>query len=143
MKISERGLALVKEFEGCSLRAYRDIVGIWTVGFGHTGPDVTPNLAINDSEADRLLREDIQHAERCVNRLLSGLQATQGEFDSLCSFVFNLGCDALRRSTLLAKYLDGDVDGAAAEFDRWNRAGGRVVKGLVRRRAAEAELFRS
>lgn len=143
MNVSERGLALIREFEGCRLTAYRDAVGIWTIGVGHTGPDVEEGLVITEAEADTFLREDVKHAERCVNRLLGGTPTTQGQFDALVSFTFNLGCDALRRSTLLSVLLAGDDEMASREFVRWNKAGGKVLAGLTRRREAEAELFRS
>ena len=143
MKTGESGIALVKQFEGCKLIAYRDSVGILTVGFGHTGPDVHPDMTISEEEADALLRDDLRIAENCVNRATNGIGLTQGQFDALVSFVFNLGCSALHRSTLLVKLLDGDDDGACLEFSRWNEAGGKVLAGLTRRREAEAELFKT
>lgn len=143
MNIGEQGLALIKEFEGRRLAAYRDSVGILTIGYGHTGPDVEEGMIITQAESDSFLLEDVQHAEKCVNRFVSGLQITQGQFDALVSFAFNLGCDALRRSTLLVCLLDGRDEDAAREFARWNRAGGKILPGLTRRREAEAALFRT
>lgn len=142
MKVSEDGLALIREFEGKRLTAYRDAVGIWTVGFGHTGPDVHEGMMITEAEADAFLREDVKDAERCVNKYVTDIALLQCQFDALVSFVFNLGCGALRRSTLLQCLLDGDDDAAAREFIKWNRAGGQVLAGLTRRREAEAEMFR-
>ena len=143
MNIGEAGIALIKEFEGRRLAVYCDPIGILTVGYGHTGPDLEEGSIITEVEADAYLREDVAHAEKCVNRLTNGIQITQGQFDALVSFVFNLGCDALRRSTLLVNLLDGDDASAAKEFVRWNRAGGKVLAGLTRRREAEAALFRT
>lgn len=143
MKTGERGITLIKSFEGCKLASYRDSVGILTIGFGHTGPDVHPEMTVTEEEADAMLRDDLRIAENCVNRATNGTVLTQQQFDALVSFVFNLGCSALHRSTLLAKLLDGDDDGASVEFARWNKAGGKVLAGLTRRREAEAELFRT
>ncbi len=142
MNVSERGLDLIRQYEGCRLKAYRDIVGVLTIGYGSTGAHVQEGMEITPEEADRLLREDIQHAERCVTRLLAGLAVTQGQYDAMVSFAFNCGCDALRRSSVLRLLVAGDDNGAAEAFGLWCKAGGKVVAGLTRRRAAEAELFR-
>lgn len=142
MKISDAGIALIKSFEGLRLEAYPDPAtggDPWTIGYGHTG-EVTPGMVITESEAEELLRQDIVQFEMCVNGALQ-VPVTQGQFDALVSFAFNLGCGNLRRSTLLRKLNAGDVTGAAAEFAVWNRAAGRVMAGLTRRREAERELF--
>lgn len=139
MNISDKGLELIKEFEGLRLSAYLDSVGIPTIGYGHT-----QNVHVGDicsmEQAENWLKEDIRIAERCVGKLVT-VSLVQGEFDALCSFVFNLGCGRLRGSTLLRKLNSGDYDGAAAEFKRWNKAGGEELDGLTRRRIAEAERF--
>lgn len=140
MNISERGLELIKEFEGCRLEAYQDSVGIWTVGYGHTGSLVVSGLTITQAEADELLRHDLLVAENCIKTIVA-VPLTQVEFDALCSFTFNLGCTALRNSTLLRKLNGSDYDGAAAEFKKWDHAGGKQLAGLTKRRAAEADLF--
>lgn len=140
LKTSDDGIALIREFEGCKLTAYQDSVEVWTIGVGHTGPDVFRGRTITEKEADELLRKDLAAAERCVNMSVF-VPLTQGEFDSLVSFVFNLGCGNLRGSTLLRKLNDGDYDGAEAEFPKWDKAGGRVLAGLTRRRKAEQDLF--
>ena len=140
MKCSDDGIALIKEYEGLRLHAYQDAVGIWTVGYGHTGQDVTPAQAIDEPEADRLLREDVADAEKCISEHAHG-PLTQGQFDALCSFVFNLGCKAFAGSTLLQLINAGDMDAAAPQFLRWNKAGGRVLSGLTRRREAERDRF--
>ena len=139
MNIGSAGIALIKEFEGCRLQAYQDSVGVWTIGYGST-TDVGPGQAITQAEAEDRLLEDLKHAETCVNGAVT-VPLTQHEFDALVAFVFNLGCGNFRKSTLLRKLLDSDFDGAALEFRRWDKAGGQVLAGLTRRRAAEAELF--
>lgn len=141
MNASERGIELIKAHEGLRLEAYRDSVGVLTIGYGHTH-GVLEGQAITEQEADAMLREDLKAAENCVEHLVC-VPLTQGEFDALCSFAFNLGCSALRNSTLLKKLNDSDYDGAAAEFSRWNHAGGKVLDGLTKRRSAEAERFES
>lgn len=141
MRTSDKGRSLITRFEGERLRAYRCPAGVLTIGIGHTGPDVTPGLTISRSQAQTLLRADLARFEEGVRRLAPS--AKQGQFDALVSFAFNLGLGQLGRSTLLRKHNAGDVEGAAAEFARWTRAGGVVLPGLVRRRAAEAALYRS
>lgn len=140
MKLSEAGFELIKRFEGCKLTSYHDLVGVLTIGYGHTGRDVHEGQTITQAQADDLLWRDVRAAENCVNAEVK-VDLTQSEFDALVSFTFNLGCGRLRSSTLLRKLNDSDFDGAAAEFKRWDRAGGQVVAGLTRRREAEAEMF--
>jgi lysozyme len=138
MNISDKGLALIKRFEGLRLNAYRCPAGIWTIGYGHTG-GVHDGMKISHSEADQLLRADVERFEHDVDRLAG--PCTQGEFDALVSFTLNLGPEALRSSTLLKLHRLGQHRLAAAEFGRWVHAGGRKLDGLVKRRAAEADLY--
>lgn len=143
MKISDTGLELIKQFEGCKLVAYPDPASggdPWTVGYGHTGPEVVPGLVITQEQADKFLRNDLERAERCVNNAVKG-NITQNQFDALCDFVYNLGCGALGKSTLLRCINSGDDIVAAEEFGKWNRAAGKVMAGLTRRREAERDLF--
>jgi lysozyme len=137
---SRNGLALTEQYEGCRLTAYQDQVGVWTVGYGHTGADVTPGLTITQAEAEALLAKDVLAAARCVNTMVK-LRLTQGEFDALVDFVFNLGPGNFLRSTLLTALNAGDLTRAAAQFECWDRAGGVIVAGLLRRRKAELGLF--
>jgi lysozyme len=140
MKISIQGIALIKQFEGCKLKAYQDSVGIWTIGYGHTGADVKAGLVISQEKADALLQQDTERFVSGTNKLL-GKVIPQAQFDALVSFAYNVGLMALGKSTLLRKLRAGDILGAANEFPRWNKAGGRVLAGLTRRRAAERQLF--
>lgn len=139
MTCSSRGIALIKQFEGCRLQSYRDPVGIWTIGYGTTH-GVHPEQTITEEEADSLLRQEVTRIEPIITSAVK-VPIAQGQFDALISFAYNLGVANLTRSTLLMKLNKGDMDGAAAEFWRWDKAGGKVLTGLIRRRAAEAELF--
>jgi lysozyme len=151
-KINAAGLALVRAFEGCRLLAYDDLdpdralapgdrlKGTLTIGHGHTGPDVSIGQRITGVEAEALLRADLAEAEQGVARLVK-LPQGDNAFAALVSLAFNIGLDNFRRSTLLRKLNGGDRLGASAEFARWNKAGGKVLAGLTRRRAAEAALF--
>lgn len=138
MKISDKGLARLKGYEKLELTAYRCPAGIWTIGWGHTGPDVWPNLQITETVATNLLRADCAVAETCVESNVT-VPLTQDRFDSLVTFVFNIGCGAFKKSTLLKKLNAGEP--VKAEFRRWNKSNGKVQPGLITRRAEEAEAF--
>lgn len=142
MNYSGSGLKLTESFEGCKLSAYQDSVGKWTVGYGHTGSDVFPGLTITPLQAEQFLLNDIQWAVHCVSKLVT-VTLTQGEFDALCDFVFNLGCGNFAGSTLLKLVNQSDFANAALEFDRWDKAGGVIVAGLLRRRQAETQEFQT
>ena len=139
MNISQQGIDLIKSFEGCRLTAYDDGVGVQTIGYGHV-QGVVAGMTITQDQADEYLRQDIEKFEKCVNNAIVGA-ITQGQFDALCSFAFNLGCAALGKSTLLRHVNEGNDDLASAEFLRWNKAAGKVMAGLTRRRQAEMEMF--
>lgn len=134
--------ALIRKSEGLRLQAYRDSGGVLTVGFGHTGPDVTEKKRITMDEAEALLNTDATHAADSVLDLTSGI-VSQGQLDALTDFVFNLGSSKLKTSTLLRKHRAGNYVGAAAEFSRWIYADGRIAEGLVKRRAAETHMYLS
>ena len=140
MNYSEAGLDLTEESEGCRLVAYQDSVGVWTIGYGHTR-GVVEGMTCTQAQAEAWLREDILSAIADVNRLVK-VPLTQGEFDALVDFDFNLGGGALRGSTLLRLLNGGDHAGAAEQFERWDRAGGHVLAGLLRRRLAEEAEFK-
>jgi len=139
-KYSAAGLALTKQFEGLELKAYQDSVGVWTIGYGHTGTDVKPGLTITEAQASVLLAADVAWAVTCVNKSVKSA-VNQNQFDAMVDFVFNLGCAAFAQSTLLRMVNAGDFAGGAGQFGRWNKAGGKVLAGLTKRRAAEAALF--
>jgi len=140
MKISANGLALIKHFEGCKLKAYKCPAGIWTIGYGSTGSHVYEGKVITQQEADNLLVSDLERFERQVDSL--DLPLKQHHFDALVSFSFNLGFGSLLKSTLLKKLKANDFDAAASEFLKWNKAGGAVLTGLTKRREAERKLFK-
>ncbi|HAV1453484.1 TPA: lysozyme [Enterobacter hormaechei subsp. steigerwaltii] len=146
MQTSEKGIALIKEFEGCKLTAYQDSVGVWTIGYGWTQPvdgkPIRAGMTIKQETAERLLKTGLVSYESDVSRLVK-VSLTQGQFDALVSFTYNLGARSLSTSTLLRKLNAGDYATAADEFLRWNKAGGKVLNGLTRRREAERALFLS
>jgi lysozyme len=153
--ISAEGIALIKRFEGCArlrtdgmVEAYPDPgtgAEPWTIGWGATGADhvhggrIGPNTVWTQGQCDTRLADDLARYASDVTRALSDASVTQAQFDALVSFHYNTG--AIARATLTRKHIAGDYQGAAREFARWNKAGGRVLKGLTRRRAAEAELY--
>ncbi|POZ63819.1 lysozyme [Chromobacterium alticapitis] len=142
MKTNAAGLALIKQFEGLRLIAYQDMMGVWTIGYGHTGPDVKTGQVITQAQADQLLAKDLATFEAGVGKLATApLNANQ--FSALVSFSYNLGLRNLQSSTLLRLLNQGDYAGAAGQFLRWDRAGGQVVPGLQRRRQAEQALFQT
>jgi lysozyme len=141
MRINDEGLELIKQFEGLRLRAYKDAVGVTTIGFGHTRT-AKDGMVITEQQAEDLLREDLKDAEQGVTRVVK-VPLGSNEFSALVSFVFNLGIGNLSKSTLLKKLNAGDRVGASGEFLKWNKAGGRVLNGLTRRREAERRLFLS
>jgi GH24 family phage-related lysozyme (muramidase) len=146
-----QGLALIRQFEGCArlrpdgmVEAYPD-PGTggepWTIGWGATGSGIGPGTVWTQQRCDARLESDVARHARDVAIALGDAPTTQPQFDALVSFHYNTG--AIARSTLLRRHLAGDYRAAEEEFARWNRAGGRVLNGLVRRRAAEARLYRS
>lgn len=139
---SDAGFALTKKFEGLRLTAYQDQVGVWTIGYGHTGREVHGGMTITEDQADLLLHSDVASAVACINRAVTAGVA-QCQFDALVDFVFNLGCGRLLGSTLLRHVNAGEFDLAAEQFLQWDHAGGVVVPGLLVRRQAEMALFQS
>lgn len=138
-EINKAGLALIQRFEGLRLEAYQDSVGVWTVGYGHTGTDVHPGEVITEAEADDLLRYDLQIAEECVESAVPGL--TDNQFAACVALAFNIGCSAFKNSTLVKLCWAKDFLGSASQFARWDMAGGRHLPGLANRRRAESALF--
>jgi lysozyme len=139
MNISDAGKQFIKDREALRLEAYQDSIGVWTIGWGHIR-GVKAGDVCTIEQAEDWFAQDVAPCEVCVNELVT-VQLTQSQFDALCSFAFNLGCTALRNSTLLKLLNSGDSSGAAEQFARWNHAGGEVVAGLTERRNQEREMF--
>lgn len=140
MKINNKGLELLKRFEGCGLDAYKDLKGIWTIGFGHTGSEAYLGAKISMARALELLEHDLDQFEYGVERLVK-VPLSSNQFSALVCFSYNIGLGALAQSTLLRKINNKDYVGASKEFSRWDKANGKVVRGLVNRRKAEKDLF--
>lgn len=132
--------AITKEFEGCKLATYICPAGKLTIGYGHTGPDVTEGMTITQEQADDLLMKDLTVAAKPINLFVSQ-ELTQNQFDALCDFVYNCGSGNFLHSTLLKCVNRADWPGAILEFGKWTKAAGKELPGLVKRRAAEAALF--
>lgn len=130
---------IIKEFEGCKLKAYKCPADVWTIGYGHTD-GVKEGDEITQQEADRLLASDVDLFTSGVKRLVTS-DINPNQLGALVSFAFNLGLGNLRHSTLLKLVNAGDFVGAANQFPRWNKAAGKVLPGLIRRREAEKKLF--
>jgi len=141
MQISDQGLQLVKQSEGFRSAVYLDPVGLPTVGYGHLlkQGESFPN-GVTEAQATDLLRADVSSAENAVSSLVT-VPLTQGQFDALVDFTYNLGAGNLKSSTLLKLLNAGNYQGAADEFPKWNKAGGKVLPGLTIRRQAERSLF--
>lgn len=141
-RINAEGLKLIKQWEGCRLTAYRDVAGILTIGYGSTGSHVAPGMKITQAEADRLLVKDLDRFERAVDTLVK-VALADNQFAALVSFAFNVGegKGGFATSTLLKKLNAGSYDAVPAELMKWVNAGGKMVKGLVNRRSAEAGLW--
>ncbi len=139
MNISKEGLSLIKKFEGCELEAYLCPAGVWTIGYGHT-KDVKEGDKINKEEADYLLQEEMIEYESYINDFVE-VPLNQNQFDSLCSWVYNLGPTNLKNSTMLRVLNEEKYADVPQEIKRWNKAGGEVLDGLIKRREAEAKMF--
>lgn len=143
MKISQAGIDLIKSFEGVRLEAYADPATggePFTVGVGHTGPEIHDGMTITEEQADAYLASDLERFERCVNEALM-VDVTQAQFDAMCSLAFNIGCGNFNRSSILRYTNEGQPEKAKEAFALWNKANKKVMAGLTRRRAAEAEMF--
>ena len=143
-QISQEGIELIKRFEGLELESYADVAGIWTIGYGHTGPEVGPGQRISEAEAEELLVRDLERFERGVSEAVTR-DISQQQFDALVSLSYNIGVNAFRGSTAVKRINKGDFEGAAEAITWWNKATvngrKRPILGLTRRRAAEAALF--
>lgn len=144
MRLTDEGIALIKRFEGFREEAYRDPAGVWTIGYGHTGraapPPVEPGMKITPEEGEAILRADLDYFVARAGPLIER-ELTANQFSALISFAFNVGTGNFRRSSVLAAVNEGRLDEVPGRLALWNKAGGRVLKGLVRRRMAEGDLF--
>jgi len=139
MNISQEGLSLIKKFEGCELEAYKCAAGVLTIGYGST-KGVKEGDTITQEEADKLLLHEMKEYEGYINNNVT-VDLKQNQFDALVSWVFNLGPANLKASTMLKVLNNKEYDDVPAQIKRWNKAGGKVLQGLIRRREAEALLF--
>ena len=139
MKLGERGTEILKYFEGCKLTAYQDSVGVWTIGYGHS-KGVFDGMTITQEEAEQMLLTELEEYEGYIEDMVT-VPLTQNQFDALVVWIYNLGPTNFRNSTLLKELNAGNYNAAGQEITRWNKAGGKVLAGLVKRREAEAELF--
>jgi lysozyme len=145
-KISAQGYELIQQFEGLRTRSYRDSIGVWTIGYGHTTaagpPSVTSGMQITEAEAQDILRRDVAMFEKGVARLVT-VPLTNDQFSALVSFAYNVGLGNFERSSVLKSANAKDFDSVPRRLSLWTKAGGRILPGLIRRRAAEAALFAS
>lgn len=144
MKLSQRGIDLIKQFEGYSSKAYPDPAtggAPWTIGHGTT-QGVKPGMIITAEQAEKMLRDDVAKFESGVSALLK-VPTTQGQFDAMVSLAYNIGLGNFGKSTLLRKHNEKCYSCAAGQFPAWNRAAGKVMNGLTRRRNAERDVYMS
>jgi lysozyme len=141
MNTSSAMRSMIENWEGCELEAYQDMVGVWTIGYGHTGSDVHEGETISTADADQLLTNDLHRFETAVTSLVADATTSQQQFDAMVSFAYNLGAGALANSKVLAFHKAQDYEAAAADFVQWDHAGGKVVEGLLRRRQGEAAVY--
>lgn len=144
MRMTEEGLALIRRFEGFRSGAYRDAVGVWTIGYGHTSmagaPTVTPGLRISAAEGAAILARDVKIFADGVAAMVK-TPLTDQQFSALVSFAYNVGLGNFRRSSVLKAVVAGDLQAVPRRLNLWVKAGGRTLPGLVRRRAAEGAMF--
>ncbi len=138
-KTSDEGVSLIKRWEGCRTNAYLCPANVWTIGYGHTG-NVKPGDMVSHLDAEELLKKDLVRFEQAVTRYVR-VPLTQNQFDALVSFSFNVGTEALRKSTLVRYLNQGKYKTAALQLHRWVHAGGRKLPGLIRRREDEYKMF--
>ena len=145
--VNQAAIDLIKEFEGFRANAYRDAVGVWTIGYGHTSragdPKVKPGMRITRAEGEHILKKDVAKFAAGVERVLGddADKLNDNQFGAIVSFAYNVGIGNLKRSSVLKAIRRGDLDAVPSKLKLWNKAGGKVLKGLVRRRKAEGELF--
>ena len=139
MKTSQYGIDLIKHFEGCELKAYKCPAGVWTIGYGHT-KGVQPGDEWSEDHADHMLQVELEEYEGYVSKYVTA-PLGQNQFDALVSWTYNLGGGNLSASTMLKVLNAGEYEEVPNQMLRWNKAGGKVLEGLTRRRQAEADMF--
>lgn len=144
MKVTQAGLDLIKQYEGWRERAYRDPVGIWTIGYGHTTmagpPKVVPGLKITKQEGEEILARDVEKFAEGVRKLIK-TKVSDEQFSALVSFAYNVGLGAFEGSSVLRYVNQGNFIGVPGRLALWTKAGGKTLPGLVKRRAAEGNMF--
>lgn len=146
MRISQKGIDLIKYFTECNLSSYYNTANVLAIGYGHTGKDVKRNMKITQEQAEALLQNDLAHVEYMLNvRFVGDLKLKQNQYDAVCSFVYSIGVHAFLKSTMFALLMKKDYENASNQFARWNKVikDGRkeVSQKLTTRRVAEKELF--
>ncbi|WP_142416420.1 lysozyme [Bartonella massiliensis] len=143
-KINKDCLDCLKRWEGLRLHAYQDVSGVWTIGYGHTGkagkPAVVEGMVITEKKAETMLLADLRQYEQAVEKAV-GVILSDEQFGALVSFCYNVGITAFQNSTLLKRLNKGDYEAVPTELQKWTKAGGKRLQGLVHRRAAEAGLW--
>lgn len=140
MKLSENGKLKLVQREDCKLTAYQDIKGIWTIGCGHTGPEVVEGLTISHAQAEAYLFADVAKCEAGITKACAGVELSQNEFDALVSFAYNIGVGGFKKSEVLQNLLKGDKQAAAEAFMNWQRVGEDKTR-LRKRRESERKQF--
>ena len=140
METSSEGISLIQKFEGCELEAYQCSAGVWTIGYGHT-KGVVEGMTITKEQAEQMLVDELHEYENYINEYVT-VALSQNQFDALVSWVYNLGPANLKASTMLKVLNSGKYEDVPSQMKRWNKAGGKVLEGLIRRREAEACLFK-
>ena len=138
--VNQATIDLIKRNEGCKLTAYQDSVGVWTIGYGHTGDDVAEGLQITQDQAEALLRQDLDKFQDGVDTAIGG-DTSDNQFGAMVSLTFNIGLGHFQTSTVLREHNAGNYQAAADAFLMWNKAGGQVLAGLDRRRREERNLY--
>jgi len=141
MKINQAGLDLIKQAESLQLKAYRCPAGILTIGYGHTGADVHSGLVIIKDQAEQLLKQDVEEFEEGVSHLVDEKKTTDNQFSAMVSLAFNIGLGNFKKSSVLSFHKQCKPSSAAESFNMWNKGGGRVLEGLVKRRKSESKLY--
>jgi GH24 family phage-related lysozyme (muramidase) len=146
LRASRAGIDLIHSFEQCRLEAYPDPGSAdgnpWTIGWGSTGPDIRRGITWTQAQADERFRSDLARFEAGIRDAIGDAPTTQAQFDALVSLAYNIGIVSAAGSTVMRRHRLGEHDGAATAFGMWNKNDGQVMRGLVRRRAAEAEMYR-